>query len=233
MKYLIVIGCWMVELVLLATIIVSMGYRFAQALMLASMFLPVLLAMKYFLAQVKWEQTRKSLMGVVCLFLSFLVAEYLLLMCCHIWVMKYDMMMPSILLNPVFLALLLATLFVADTSIGKYLDKRFGKAPRSITFFSDRKNVTLLTEQILYVESNDAETWVHTLDGIRFRNKTSISQWEQILEDGFLRTHRSFLVNQNQISEVNSDAVIAGGVTIPVSRKYKEKVITLVTAIEK
>ena len=37
MKYLIVIGCWMVELVLLATIIVSMGYRFAQALMLASM----------------------------------------------------------------------------------------------------------------------------------------------------------------------------------------------------
>lgn len=233
MKYLIVIGCWMVELVLLATIIVSMGYGFAQAMMLASMFLPVLLAMKYFLAQVKWEQTRKSVAGVVCLFLSFLVAEYLLLMCCHIWVMSYDMMMPSILLNPVFLALLLATLFVADSYIGKYLDKRFGKSPRSITFFSYRKNVTLLTEQILYVESNDAETWVHTLDGEHFRNKTSISQWGQILEEGFLRTHRSFLVNVSQITEINGDAVIAGGITIPVSRKYKERVRTLVTTIEK
>ena len=118
-------------------------------------------------------------------------------MCCHTWMMSYASGMPSVLLNPVFLALVLAILFVLDTSIGKKLDQHFGKTPKSITFISDRKNVTLLTEQILYVESNDAETWVHTLDGERYRNKTNISQWEQILEDDFLRTHRSFLVNIN------------------------------------
>lgn len=226
MKYLITIGCWMVELTLVASILVSMNYTIMQSLMLASMFLPVLLAMKYFLPQVKWERTRNSLTGIVCLFLSFLLLEYLLLMCCHIWVMSYTDEMPSVLLNPVFLTLLLAVLFVADTAIGKQLDKRFGKTPSCITFYSDRKSVTLQTEQILYVESNDAETWVHTLDGERYRNKTTISQWEQILEDGFLRTHRSFMVNINHVTKAESDAVMLGDITIPVSRKYKEVVAT-------
>ena len=216
----------MVELILVASILVSMNYTIMQALMLASMFLPVLLAMKYFLPQVKWERTHKEITGIVCLFLSFLVLEYLLLMCCHTWIKSYMDEMPSVLLNPIFLTLLLAVLFVTDTAIGKQLDKRFGKTPSSITFYSDRKSVTLLTEQILYVESNDAETWVHTLDGERYRNKTTISQWEQILEDGFLRTHRSFMVNINHVTKAESDAIMLGDITIPVSRKYKEVVAT-------
>ena len=74
--------------------------------------------------------------------------------------------------------------------------------------------------------SNDAETWVYTLDGERYRNKTTISQWEQILEDGFLRTHRSFMVNINHVTKAESDAVMLGEITIPVSRKYKEVVAT-------
>ena len=219
----------MVELILVASILVSMNYTIMQALMLASMFLPVLLAMKYFLPQVKWERTRKRITGIVCLFLSFLVLEYLLLMCCHTWIKSYIDEMPSVLLNPVFLTLLLAVLFVTDTAIGKQLDKRFGKTPSCITFYSDHKSVTLLTEQILYVESNDAETWVHTLDGERYRNKTIISQWEQILEDGFLRTHRSFIVNINHVTKAESDAVMLRDITIPVSRKYKEVVAVKIT----
>ena len=224
MKYLIAIGCWMVEMVLVSTILTSMDYTWWQALMLASMFLPVLLAMKYFLPQVKWEPTRKAITGVVCLFLSFLALAYLLLMCCHSWIKSYTENMPSVLLNPVFLVLVLATLFVLDTYIGQLLDKHFGKTPKHITFISDRKNVTLPTGQILYVESNDAETWVHTIDGEHYRNKTNISQWEQILEDGFLRTHRSFLVNKQSITDIKSDSVMLGDIPIPVSRKYKESI---------
>ena len=142
--------------------------------------------------------------------------------------MNYTIMQ-SLMLASMFLPVLLAALFVADTAIGKQLDKRFGKTPSCITFYSDRKSVTLQTEQILYVESNDAETWVHTLDGEHYRNKTTISQWEQILEDGFLRTHRSFLVNLNYVTKVDSDAVMLADITIPVSRKYKEVVAVKIT----
>ena len=225
MRYFIVIGCWIAESVVLATILVSMDYTFAQAMMLASMFLPVLLAMKYFLPQVKWERTRKAIVGVGCLFLSFLLLEYLLLMCCHTWIKSYTADIPSVLLNPVFLMVILAMLFVVDTSVGKLLDKRYGKTPKSITFISERKNVTLPTEQILYVESNDVETWVHTVGGEHYRNKTNISQWEHILEEGFLRTHRSFLVNERYVTKADAGGVMLGDVAIPVSRKYKEAVL--------
>ena len=86
----------MVELMLLATIMVSLGYRFAQALMLATMFLPVLLAMKYFLPQINMERRLNNIIGVACLFLSFLVMVYLLLMLCHSWMMSYEDQMPSV-----------------------------------------------------------------------------------------------------------------------------------------
>ena len=218
----------MVEMILIATILTSMDYTWWQALMLASMFLPVLLAIKYFLPQIKMKTTRKSIVGVVCLLLSFLVLEYLLLMCCHSWIMNYNDNMPSVLLNPMFLTLTLASLFILDTFIGQQLDKRFGKTPKNISFISDRKNVTLKTEQILYVESNDTETWVHTCDGGSYRNKTIISQWEQVLDEGFYRTHRSFLVNAKYVTQVGSGYVMLGKITIPVSRKYKDTVICMV-----
>ena len=215
----------MVEMILIATILTSLDYTWWQALMLASMFLPVLLAIKYFLPQIKLNTTRKTIVGVVCLLLSFLVLEYLLLMCCHSWIMNYDDNMPSVLLNPIFLTLTLASLFILDTFIGQQLDSRFGKTPKNISFISDRKNVILQTEQILYVESNDTETWVHTRNGDSYRNKKIISQWEQVLDEGFLRTHRSFLVNVRYITQIGSDCVMLGGITIPLSRKYKETVI--------
>lgn len=215
----------MVEMILIATILTSMDYTWWQALMLASMFLPVLLAIKYFLPQIKLNTTRKTIVGVVCLLLSFLVLEYLLLMCCHSWIMNYDDNMPSVLLNPIFLTLILASLFILDTFIGQQLDSKFGKTPKNISFISERKNVTLQTELILYVESNDTETWVHTCDGNSYRNKTIISQWEQVLDEGFLRTHRSFLVNFRYITQIGSDSVILGDINIPLSRKYKETVI--------
>lgn len=215
----------MVEMILIATILISMDYTWWQALMLASMFLPVLLAIKYFLPQIQLNTTRKSIVGVVCLLLSFLVLEYLLLICCHYWVMNYDDNMPSVLLNPMFLTLILASLFILDTFIGQQLDKMFGKTPKNISFISDRKNVTLKTEEILYVESNDTETWVHTRDGDSYRNKTIITQWEQVLDEGFLRTHRSFLVNARYVTQVGSNFVMLGDITIPVSRKYKDTII--------
>ena len=139
--------------------------------------------------------------------------------------MNYDDNMPSVLLNPMFLTLTLASLFILDTFIGQQLDKKFGKTPKNISFISDRKNVTLKTEEILYVESNDTETWVHTRDGDSYRNKTIITQWEQVLDEGFLRTHRSFLVNAKYVTQVGSNFVMLGDITIPVSRKYKDTVI--------
>ena len=56
------------------------------------------------------------------------------------------------------------------------------------------------------------------------RNKTSISQWENLLGVDFLRIHRSFLVNRADTLLTSPDEVSIAGQTIPVSRKYKDDV---------
>lgn len=223
MKHIIIIGSWMIEIILVAFLLTSLGYSFPQALWLGSMFMPVLLIMKYHLPLLRFE--RQYIIGVVCLFFSFLVLEYLLLMFCHALISDFNPKMPSILTNPVFIVLVLAVLLVFDTWIGTILEKRFGKMPASVTFTSERSKITLNTSEILYVESLDTETRLHTLNGEVYRSRTPISQWQEILEDGFLRTHRSFLVNTNHILSASEDEVMLGEITIPISRKYKSQAL--------
>ena len=97
-----------------------------------------------------------------------------------------------------------------------------GSEPVSITFNSDRRPVTLLLSEILYVESNDDETWVHSIDGQKYRNITPISQWENLLGIDFVRIHRSFLVARAHIECVKSGCLtIDSGIELPISRKYQ------------
>jgi DNA-binding LytR/AlgR family response regulator len=84
--------------------------------------------------------------------------------------------------------------------------------------------VTLRLSDIAYVESNDTEVRIVTTAGDAYRNKTGISQWENLLGDGFLRIHRSYLVNVAFASPGAQDTVTVGEVQLPVSRKYKENV---------
>ena len=72
------------------------------------------------------------------------------------------------------------------------------------------------------MESNDKEVMIYATEGRHFRNKTGISQWENILGSGFLRIHRSYLVNVDHAELVSPDVVSVIGSQLPVSRKYKK-----------
>lgn len=59
-----------------------------------------------------------------------------------------------------------------------------------------------------------------------FRNERDISgNIVDLQEKGFLRTHRSFLVNERYVTKADAGGVMLGDVAIPVSRKYKEAVL--------
>ena len=64
-------------------------------------------------------------------------------------------------------------------------------------------------------------------DGQSYRNRTGIGQWEDALGSGFLRVHRAFLVNVSDMVMTAPDAVSVGGQSIPVSRKYRDSVKSL------
>lgn len=93
-----------------------------------------------------------------------------------------------------------------------------------MSFISERRKVTLPVGELLYVESNDTEVFLHTADGGLYPTRTRISQWERLLDDRFIRIHRAWLVNAERVSRVTMTDVTIERVTLEVSRKYRNAV---------
>jgi len=136
---------------------------------------------------------------------------------------------PSMLLNPIFVAGILAVLAYGNYLLVKRLEERF-PSTKPITFTSDYRKVSLKKEDILYVESRDSEVWIVARDGQTYRNKMGITQWENLLGVGFLRIHRAFLVNVAESVLSSPDIVEIAGKALPVSRKYKDSVKAILAA---
>ena len=119
---------------------------------------------------------------------------------------------------------MISALAVGNYFFEKWLEKRYPTEKKPVTFLSERKSVSLMTDEILFVESNDAVTTVVATEDRHFRNKTPISQWESILGEGFNRIHRTYLVNNAHIESFDKDSVLVGGYELPVSRKYLKAV---------
>ena len=226
------IAYWLAALTLLSAILVSLDYSLVQAVLISLIFGPCALALEYLM-----PKARKP-MDKVYLSLAVLVAVVVLILILHysVWSgmdpLGYSdtKNVAPMLINPAFLGLILTTLSIGDYFWSKGLDKRFRKQDRTVTFFSERKSVTVRLSDIAYVESNDTEVRIVTTAGDAYRNKTGISQWENLLGDGFLRIHRSFLVNVALASPGAQDTVTVGDVQLPVSRKYKENVKAVLAA---
>ncbi len=238
MKRLLTITYWIVSILLMATVLTSLGYRFPEAVFIGTMFLPGALAAKFFLPKAS-RKDRKSEVKDACFIVSgILLTEILLFIIAHYFVLyfregpnvwgviaknNFDDL-PKVLINPVFIALILTVLAVGSHYFESWLDRKHPAKPGPITFTSERKPVTLALEEILYVESNDSVTTVVATEGRHFRNKTPISQWEAILDPHFIRIHRSYLVNRAAVTGVDVDILYVGDIQLPISRKYKDKV---------
>ena len=84
-----------------------------------------------------------------------------------------------------------------------------------------RKHISV--GDISYIHSADTYTEVVTQEGTSYQNYITISRWEEELSSrGFVRIHRSYLVNKSAISEVHPRSVLLeSGKELPVSRTYQ------------
>ena len=226
------ISYWLLAIFLVSAILVSLDFTLAKAVFFSLIFCPSALALEYLM-----PKTYKPI-DKVYLSLAILVAVILMILVLHhlIWGMlitgNFDINraeVPPMLINPIFLGLILTALSLGDYCFGKWLSSHFRPVSRTVTFFSERKSVTLDEDDIAYIESNDTEVRIITRTGESYRNKTGISQWENLLGDGFLRIHRSYLVNSDLAVLIAPDAVAVGSDRLPVSRKYKEIVVSILS----
>lgn len=219
------IAYWLAAIALQAAILVSLDYTLAQAILIGLTFCPCALALEFLM-----PKARKP-MDKVYLSLAVLLGVFVLILILHYYVwariadgVRKTQDVAPMLINPAFLGLILTALSIGDYYWAKWLSKRFKAQDRTVTFFSDRQKTTVSVADIAYIESNDTEVRLVMLNGESYRNKTGISQWENLLGDGFLRIHRSYLVNTAAARQVSPDTVAVGDVHLPVSRKYKDAV---------
>ncbi|MEL6811122.1 MAG: response regulator transcription factor [Bacteroidota bacterium] len=89
----------------------------------------------------------------------------------------------------------------------------------------DRKQVKLLFDDIQYVEGLKDYIKIHTLIQAHIV-KHSISSFYNLLDDRFIRTHRSYIVNTHKLTAFTKRDVEIGSVEIPIGNAYKEEVAT-------
>ena len=228
-KVLIMIAYWIAAMLVTAQILVSLDYDLWQATMMSLAFLPSALALSFFLPKVDRTLGRREriqdtvfiVLGVMSMAFLFLFLLQVILFSNHSHERFWDF--PAMLRNPFFIAAILALLAYGHYLLVTWLEKRY-PSTRPITFNSEHRKISLKKEDILYVESRDSEVWIMARDGQAYRNRNGITQWENLLGDGFLRIHRAFLVNVAESVLSSPDTVEITGKVLPVSRKYKDSV---------
>lgn len=239
MRTLITILYWMLSMLIAALVVTSVGYSFQESLLMGSMFLPGAIAAKYLLPKVSFRKRSDGIQGIVYIILAIIVFEYLLIYISNTFIQNqrhildvghryeydeaFNMPLPGILFNPFFISIVISVLAIGGSFIDRWLTKKHPEMETPVTFCSERRKVTLLPSEIVYVESCDTEVLIHASDGRTLRNRTGISQWEALLGEPFIRIHRAFLVNGRFVESYKSDTVIVGEERLPVSRKYQPK----------
>jgi two-component system, LytTR family, response regulator len=90
---------------------------------------------------------------------------------------------------------------------------------------ADRKNVKILLEDILYIESLSDYVKINLTDKPVIITKEKISSIEEKLTKPFLRVHRSFIVNTDKVNSFSAEVIEIASTEIPISRSYKKEVL--------
>lgn len=242
MKALLSVIWWAVFTLVLACLFLSLSYRFDEALFIATLYLPGIFALRFLMPQLptktkvdsEWDEDEGPLvarkwMAYVVLFSAVILLEELLIFLAHLIVLAppenpFSVSTPVLIYNPVLSIIILGAGYCSFLLLERVSNRWLPKKEPAITFTSDRQKVSVLIDNISYIESRDKEVYVHLADGTAYRNKTPITHWESILGSGFLRVHRAYLVNANRIKQTTPDALLVDADRIPVSRTYRDAI---------
>jgi two-component system LytT family response regulator len=92
---------------------------------------------------------------------------------------------------------------------------------------------SLPLKEIVFIEGDRNYSVIHQMDGAKEVTSKTLGYFEELLaEDGFFRSHRSYLVNSIFINEIRSEEfVLLNEINIPISRRRKSLAIKWFTEI--
>lgn len=112
-----------------------------------------------------------------------------------------------------------------QTEIDGYKDEAQKRKNAVLELLSNRQLVRIPFDEITYIESLSDYIKVHTEHGKSVTSKEKISAVVEKLPAGFLRIHRSFVVNTQKISRFTASEVEINGIELNIGRTYKKEVV--------
>ncbi len=105
-----------------------------------------------------------------------------------------------------------------------YNDQEEKKKSRKDVLFVKQKHlfIKLQMEDILFFKSDHVYAEIHTIDGERYVVRGSLNDYEEQLNQHFVRVHRSYIINKLQIKSFDLKQVNLTGASIPISKNYIE-----------
>ncbi len=151
------IGYWLGVVLLMSFVFASIVDNYSKALLLAIMFLPGALLVKFFMKDLSFENRLKGILHSCCLALATLFIEYLSIIFTSWYLFKLSPgNLPDLIFNPILIWLLLAAFIALERIIEHYVVKAV-PPEEFITFTSERKKVSVRIDSIMLVESRDSE----------------------------------------------------------------------------
>ena len=106
---------------------------------------------------------------------------------------------------------------------------------RQYSNFMDEKIsfAPIYLNHILYIEALDKHSILHMSNGKQLKTPYRLKYWNEKFEkQGFIQSHKSFLVNLNHVKEINKvDIILWNDDVIPLSRNYKKLFETAYTKL--
>lgn len=87
---------------------------------------------------------------------------------------------------------------------------------------SGNRNIKIIFEEILYIESLKDYITIHLENGISHHLKQNISTFEKVLDSNFVRVHRSFIIQTKKLTAYTKNEVEINTIEIPIGNSYKE-----------
>lgn len=87
---------------------------------------------------------------------------------------------------------------------------------------SGNKNIKIVFDAILYIESLKDYITIHLENSISHHIKYNISAFEKLLNPDFMRIHRSYIINIKKLAAYTKNEVEINAIEIPIGSSYKE-----------
>lgn len=106
-----------------------------------------------------------------------------------------------------------------------YINNTIKFSTKTIMIHSDRKDMTLNVDEILYLEKIKNYVIYHNINQ-QYRVRSDIdSEFNKLSVFGFLRPHIGFVVKNSAISYISTDHIsLVNGVDVPMNKKFREDI---------